>query len=201
MSTTAPNTVSQTAFFIKFLAWLDNPKEVASICPSSGALTSFIADRPIVARAKLVVDLGPANGETSRDLLRHMNARSTLIAIEKNSRLAQFLSQIGDSRLIAINDDACNLSRHLNRYLVGRPNVIVSGIPFSSLEPIMARLIMHSIYTVLQPGGQFIAYQLRKTVAKYASQYFSRPEVSWVYRNFPPLRVFVWTKPDQISNF
>jgi phospholipid N-methyltransferase len=197
MSTTAPNTAPQSPrsiFLNKFLAGLKNPREVASVCPSSRVLTSFIANRPVIANAEVVVDLGPANGETSRALFNQMNPKSILVAIEKNRQLAESLSQIQDDRFIALNDDASNLIRLLKQYQVGRPNVIVSGIPFSSIESDKARQIVQTIYDLLQPGGQFIAYQCRNTVARHSSRHFSRPEVTWVLRNVPPVRVFVWTK-------
>lgn len=200
MSPTAPPTDSQSVFVNKFVAWLKNPVEVASICPSSKVLTRFIAKRPIIAEADVVVDLGPANGETSRELLRHMPPQSTLLAIEKNELLAQSLKQIRDKRFLAFNDDASNLSHLLRENQIGRPKVIVSGIPFSTLEPNTARRIVESISKLLQPGGQFIAYQCRDTVATYASKHFAEPEVRWIWRNIPPLRVFVWTKQSRTKN-
>jgi phosphatidylethanolamine/phosphatidyl-N-methylethanolamine N-methyltransferase len=194
MNTTAPNPIPPSAFFDKFRAWMKNPREVASVCPSSRVLTSFIAHRPIIGDAEVIVDLGPANGETTRELLSQMKPRATLVAVEKNEQLAQSLDQIQDDRLIAIHDDASNLSCLLSRYHVGRPKVIVSGIPFSSLESDKAERIVQSIHDLLQPSGQFIAYQCRDTLAKYAKRYFSNPEVTRIWRNVPPLRVFVWTK-------
>jgi phosphatidylethanolamine/phosphatidyl-N-methylethanolamine N-methyltransferase len=196
MSTTGETTVPVSNYLNHFLAWLKNPLDVASICPSSRVLTSLIANRPSVANADVVVDLGPANGETSRALLRQMKFGSTLLAIEQNRQLADSLRRIEDDRLIALNDDANNLARLLKQHRLNRPGVIVSGIPFSSLKPEEADRIMQTIFGSLRPGGQFIAYQLRSTVAKHAGKHFSHPKVTWVWRNIPPLRVFVWTKQD-----
>jgi phosphatidylethanolamine/phosphatidyl-N-methylethanolamine N-methyltransferase len=199
MSTTGESTVPISNFRNHFLAWVKNPLDVASVCPSSHALTSLIANRPTVRNAEIVVDLGPGNGETSRALLRQMKSGSTLLAIEQNRQLAESLRRIQDDRLIALNDDAKNLGRLVKQYRLNRPDVIVSGIPFSSLDPEEANRIVRTIYEALGPGGQFIAYQLRSTVDKHACQYFSGPQVTWVWRNIPLLRVFVWTKHDAPS--
>jgi phosphatidylethanolamine/phosphatidyl-N-methylethanolamine N-methyltransferase len=196
MTTTAHTTTPSSNFLNHFLAWLNQPMDVASVCPSSRVLTSMIANRPSVTHADLVVDLGPANGETCRALLDQMKPGSTLLAIEQNRRLAESLRQIQDDRLIGINDDAKHLNRLLKELRLDRAGVIVSGIPFSSLEPEEADEIMTNIFQSLRPGGQFIAYQLRSTVAKHASKHLMNPKVTWVWRNIPPLRVFVWTKPD-----
>jgi phosphatidylethanolamine/phosphatidyl-N-methylethanolamine N-methyltransferase len=199
MSTTGESTVPLSNFRNHFLAWIKNPLDVASVCPSSHALTSLIANRPSVRNAQIVVDLGPGNGETSRALLHQMKSGSTLLAIERNQRLAKSLRKIQDDRLISLSDDAKNLGRFLKQFRLNRPDVIVSGIPFSSLDPEEANRIVRTIYETLGPGGQFIAYQLRSTVDKHAGQFFSRPHVTWVWRNIPPLRVFVWTKHDASS--
>jgi phosphatidylethanolamine/phosphatidyl-N-methylethanolamine N-methyltransferase len=179
----------------QFVAWLKNPLDVASVCPSSDALTDLIATRPAIARAEVVVDLGPATGETSAAMLSKMRPDGRLLAIERNEDLVVGLQQIADHRLIAVHGDAADLQAELSHNSLAAPQVIVSGIPFSSLKPTDGRKIMQSIYQALCPGGQFLAYQLRSTVVEYAEPYFGKPEmVKWVWRNIPPLRVFVWKK-------
>jgi phospholipid N-methyltransferase len=97
--------------------------------------------------------------------------------------------------LVVEAGDAVEMERLLLVHHMSAPEVIVSGIPFSSLDPKTARAILKTIHRDLADGGTFIAYQLRGHVADYAEEFFGRPQsVQWVWWNLPPLRVYTWRK-------
>jgi phospholipid N-methyltransferase len=123
-----------------------------------------------------------------------MNSNSKLLAIEQSGGLANKLKEIKDDRFRGIHGDAADLMIHLSENGLSRPQAIVSGIPFSTIEAEKCRRIIHAIEQALEPKGFFIAYQIRSTVVDYAAPYFGEPETSWVWWNFPPLRIFVWQK-------
>jgi len=175
-------------------ALLKEPSQVASVVPSSEALTFCIASRPCVRSAKVVVDLGPATGETTKALLDQMSTTAKLVAIEKSEILVQPLRKIHDPRLAVFEGDAADLPRYLINAQVGPPQVVVSGIPFSSISSDLAAKIMDAIYEALPIGGVFIAYQVSRKVNDYANPKFGAPEIETVWRNLPPLRVFTWVK-------
>ncbi|HBJ35052.1 MAG TPA: SAM-dependent methyltransferase [Planctomycetaceae bacterium] len=177
-----------------FKAWLKEPAQISSLVPSSHALTEEIADRDCVRRARLVVDLGPGTGETTQALLQHMNASARLIAIEKSEHLMEPLRKISDPRVMVIHGDARFLRLYLDQAGLGAADVIVSGIPFSTVPAQVAEQVIEEIDRALPHGGTFIAYQLSNKVEELATPLFGQPQVEYVWLNFPPLRVFSWVK-------
>lgn len=177
-----------------FKAWLKEPSQISSLVPSSRALTEEVADRQCVRQARLVVDLGPGTGETTQALLEQMSPAARLLAIEKSEHLMGPLRKISDPRAIVLNGDARFLRRYLDEAGLGAPDVIVSGIPFSTMPEEIAEQIVDAIDQALAPGGTFIAYQLSKKVEQLARPLFGEPSVEHVWLNLPPLRVSTWMK-------
>ncbi|TWU15647.1 class I SAM-dependent methyltransferase [Allorhodopirellula heiligendammensis] len=174
--------------------WLRCPSQVASIIPSFPFLTEQIADRDCVRSAQRIVDLGPGTGGTTERLLKHAGPDCRVLAIEKATGFIEPLEEIGDSRLTVVQDDVVGLERVLMIHDFKSPDVIVSGIPFSSLDAETAESTIKAIHRDLSVGGTFIAYQLRSHVVTYAEPLFGKPTVTNVILNLPPLRVFTWTK-------
>lgn len=198
MPSSVTNTESQPflpAIARNWKAFIQEPTQVASICPSLRALTDRLASGSAVGNALRVVEVGPGNGETTRALLKHMNESSRLLAIEKTEAFIESLCQLNDPRLIVRQGNAVNLMDYLQELDFGNPDLIISGIPFSSLPPETARSLVGTFHNALRPGGGFFAYQLRNDVARFARPLFGEPQVEWIWKNLPPLRIYRWTKP------
>jgi phosphatidylethanolamine/phosphatidyl-N-methylethanolamine N-methyltransferase len=69
---------------------------------------------------------------------------------------------------------------------------VISGIPFSIIPPALGARIVESICRALAPGGCFLAYQVRGTVADLAKPALGEPDTTLELRNIPPVRVFRW---------
>ncbi|TWU01352.1 class I SAM-dependent methyltransferase [Neorhodopirellula pilleata] len=177
-----------------FKAWLKQPTQVATIFPSSVFLTERIARRDCVRSADTVVELGPGAGGTTLALLESMKPDARLLAVEKTPDLADALAEIEDPRLTSRLGDAADLIEILRAHDLTKADVIVSGIPFSSIPRATAKRISRSIDDVLTPGGTFIAYQLRDDILHFTRPLFGTPHTQFVMRNLPPLRIFTWTK-------
>lgn len=176
-------------------AWLKAPSEVASVCPSSPILTQTIADRACIQEATSIVDLGPGTGGTTAAILQHARPDCRVLAIEKMSEFIPPLKAIGDPRLTVQQGDAVGLQRLLMMNDMTKPDVIVSGIPFSSIDPMVAKSMIRSIHGALADNGVFLAYQLRGHVTRYAQTLFNDPVSDrWVLLNLPPLRICTWQK-------
>ncbi|MBB3209241.1 phospholipid N-methyltransferase [Rhodopirellula rubra] len=182
-----------------FLEWIRKPSQVASLVPSSSALTRRIADRSCVREASKIVELGPGTGGTTEALLSSASPNCRVLAIEKAANFIGPLKAIGDPRLIVENDDVVGLGRLLLMHEMTSPDVIVSGIPFSCLSQQVAFDLIKSIHRNLADGGTFVAYQFRRDVAHFARPHFGEPNSKIVWFNFPPLRVFTWTKPTSLK--
>jgi len=176
-------------------ACLNDPGQVASICPSGSELNERLSSDSCFLNAYTVVEIGPGNGETTKEILARMPANATLLVIEKTAAFIPSLKAIDDPRLIVKHGDALDLVDYLVRGRIKNPDVVVSGVPFSSLQPSTARDLVDSVYNVLPENGKFVAYQVRNHVARYAKPFFGSPDkVQWVWLNLPPVRIYRWTK-------
>src|SRR5262249_21363662 len=121
-----PQPDERLAFFQGFLR---KPGQVGSIIPSSRFLERRIVRAAGIARARLVVELGPGTGGTTRALLRQMRSDARLVAIEINTDFVSVLRRSPDPRLLVENGSAADLPAILAKHQLGAPDVILSGIP------------------------------------------------------------------------
>ncbi|MBE0549850.1 MAG: hypothetical protein IH627_19765 [Rubrivivax sp.] len=92
------------------------------------------------------------------------------------------------------SDDARNEEIRLAQGLPAR-DVVMSGIPFSTLPASTAQRVAAAIARRLATGGRFVACQVRGHVAGHATPFRGASEVSWGLFNVPPVRVFRWLEP------
>ncbi len=183
----------QRAFLRGFLA---QPRQVASIVPSSAFLEQRLVRAAGVADARTIVELGPGTGGTTRALLRAARPEARLLAIELSPMFdARLRREITDPRFAVHLGSAEQLEEILRAQRLPAPDVVVSGIPFSTLPARAAERVAAAIARCLAPGGRFVAYQVRGHVADYAAPFLGDPEVSWEWLNVPPVRVYRWLKP------
>jgi phospholipid N-methyltransferase len=187
-----PQPDDRLAFFQGFLK---RPRQVGSIIPSSRFLERRIARAAGIERARLVVELGPGTGGTTRAMLRQMRSDARLLAIEIDPGFVSVLRRVHqDPRLIVHEGSAVDLRTILAKYDLGAPDVILSGIPFSTMSRPLGREILRAVHDALEPGGVFVAYQVRDRVKILGSEVFGRARTDMVLLNVPPMRVYRWEK-------
>jgi phospholipid N-methyltransferase len=178
-----------------FQGFLKRPGMVGSVVPSSRYLERRIVREARLRGARLVVELGPGVGGTTRALLRALAPEARLLTIEINADFLPTLGRIRDPRLIVHEGSAADLSAILARHRLGAPDVVLSGIPFSTMKPELGREIVRAVWSALAPGGRFVAYQVRDRVEKLGREVFGPAQVALELRNVPPMRIFTWEKP------
>jgi phospholipid N-methyltransferase len=186
-----PQPDDRLAFFRGFLK---RPKEVASIIPSSRFLERRVMRATRADRADLVVELGPGTGGTTRALLAAMRPEAKLLAIEINPHFVEVLDRWPDPRLIVREGSATDIRSILTDQGLGAPDVVVSGIPFSTMARPIGRDILRAVYDALEPGGAFVAYQVRDRVHTLGREVFGRARVQTELLNVPPMRIYRWEK-------
>ena len=178
-----------------FKSFLEKPKEVGSVVPSSRFLERRVARAARLDHARVVVELGPGTGGTTRALLRHMRPDAKLVAIEINPKLAeQVRARIADPRLFVYTGCAGQIQDALRAAGAGAPDVVVSGIPFSTMPRELALEILRAVRDMLPPGGLFVAYQVRDRVKVLGRTVFGEPRSELEVRNVPPMRVYRFEK-------
>lgn len=180
--------------FLFFREFLKHPLQIGSIVPSSRFLERRIMEGAGIGSAKTVVELGAGTGGTTRAILRAMPQDAVLLSIEINPHFHRLVGNIDDPRLIAHRGSACDLEDILSMYGLESPDVIISGIPFSTMSLELGHRVLETVSQSLAPHGRFVAYQVRSRVAELSRPFLGEEQSVLEVRNIPPMRVFHWEK-------
>jgi phospholipid N-methyltransferase len=187
-----PQADKRLAFLQGFLR---QPHQVGSVIPSSRFLERRLVRIGAVSEAAVAVELGPGTGGTTRAILRALPEHGKLLAIEINADFAALLRQeCRDPRLIVHRGSAEHIRETLAAHGMGEADVVISGIPFSTMPGKLGARILHEVRDALAPGGRFVAYQFRDRVATLGRTILGRPAVDIEPLNVPPVRVYCWRR-------
>ncbi|UAB79621.1 methyltransferase domain-containing protein [Erythrobacter sp. SCSIO 43205] len=166
---------------------LENPGMVGALFPSSRATITGMLKNVDWAKAKLVVEYGPGVGTFTRPILSRLPADAKLIAIDTNAHFIDYLNQeICDPRLQAVLGSAADVERIVKKAGFDKADVIISGLPFSSLPGSLGKQIVEASYRVMAPGGAFLTYQYRLSARRLTEQVFDRVDTKVTWANIPP---------------
>ena len=111
-----------------------------------------------------------------------------------NRGLFDLLIATDDPRLMVHHGSATEIRTILETHGLGAPDVILSGIPFSTMPKSLGLAILRSVRDALDPGGRFVAYQVRDRVESLGREVFGHASVQTELLNVPPMRVYRWEK-------
>ena len=177
-----------------FQQFLKHPLQIGSVIPSSRFLERRVVDAAKVDSARTIIELGPGIGGITKAILSSMDSKARLLSIEINPDFHAYIKNIQDDRLIAHLGDARQLKEIISEYRLGAPDVVISGIPFSTMSERCGSQIVDSIFRCLEPGGRFIAYQLSKRIITLCKPVMGQGHVELELLNIPPMRVCCWMK-------
>jgi phosphatidylethanolamine/phosphatidyl-N-methylethanolamine N-methyltransferase len=177
-----------------FRGFLRSPEQVGSIIPSSRFLERRIINMAELDQARCVVELGPGTGGTTRAILESMPVDARLLTIELDPHFSEILQDIGDARLVPHTGSAVDLKQILDQHGLPAPDVVISGIPFSTMPKPIGTAIIEAIRDSLPPGGRFLAYQFRGHVGRLGKPILGEPEVELELLNVPPMRFYRWRR-------
>ncbi|WP_072397442.1 rRNA adenine N-6-methyltransferase family protein [Hyphomicrobium sp. CS1GBMeth3] len=185
----APSTKSD--LFTFFRAWTANPLQVASIIPSSDALSDLITSE-ISSTTGPVIELGPGTGVFTRALLDRGVKERDLTLIEYGSEFAAMLkTRFPEARVLWM--DAQRLGQ-LRPY-EGRPaGTVVSGLPLLSMSPRKVFAILMGSFRLMGEDGKFyqFTYGPRCPIPRRILDRLGLKAVriGWTSRNIPPASVY-----------
>ena len=179
------------AFFQEFLK---HPFQIGSIIPSSRFLEQRILGASAIASATTVVELGSGTGGTTRAILGAMPKHARLLSIEINPHFHSLVNDIEDERLIAHLGSACELKTIISNYGLDAPDVVISGIPFSTMSNNDGSQVIDAISSQLAPNGRFVAYQVSGQVATLCRPVLGPGQMAMELLNIPPMRDYRWEK-------
>jgi phospholipid N-methyltransferase len=174
---------------LRFLrAFLANPRQVGAVLPTSRWAVRDMLDLADVPAAELVVELGAGTGVQTGEILARLAPGARLVALEIDPELAKLLDErFDDPRLQVVCDSAENLDAHLDGR---RADVLVSALPYTSLEPGLRRRILDSLPTSLAPGGVLLVIQYSPIMRTELSRRFASVTQKITPWNVPPAFLF-----------
>ncbi|MFT3966761.1 MAG: methyltransferase domain-containing protein [Sphingobium sp.] len=189
---------SSAADYIRFLkAWVRQPKQTASIVPSSPWLGRLMAAQ-IDPQGGPVLELGGGTGALTRQILATGLPREKLEVVEINQHFARELHAAFHGVRI-IQHPAESVSEHATGG-EGAYQTVISGLPILALTPQQQQDILAEAFKLLAPGGSFIQFTysprspFRPNVVEDLGLAVRR--IGTILRNVPPATVFRVTRLD-----
>lgn len=171
--------------------FIKHPRMLGSLIPSSRFLVNRLLGQVDWKRAGTIVEYGPGVGTFTGEILRRLRPDGTLVAIDTNRDFARYLSRtLRDDRLHVIEGSAADAQESLRQRGLGRADYVISGIPYSTMEPGLRDRILHATHDLLQPDGTFLVYQFTRAVLPYLRQVFPQVQQEFEPRNIMPARLF-----------
>jgi phospholipid N-methyltransferase len=172
--------------------FFDEPGAVAAMLPSSQGLVRAMLEPVDWERCKLFVEYGPGVGTFSREIPRRLAPDAHYIAIDTSERFVRYLEDtIDDPRFTAALGSAEDVQQILRAHGHDRADVILSGLPLSSIPREVADAILDATYRSLSDGGSFLTYQYRRAAYEMTRRRFERTVTKVTYRNIPPC-ILAW---------
>ncbi|WP_068084713.1 class I SAM-dependent methyltransferase [Polycladidibacter stylochi] len=181
-------------------AWFQNPLKTGAVTPSGPDLAHKIASYiPICPQTKMqtrVLELGPGTGPVTEALIERGIEQQNLTLLEYSPTFLKNLrKRYPDADVV--HGDAFHLKTSLPAIKQGSLDAVVSCLPLLS-QPTERRLsCLFQAFELLKPGAPFIqfSYSLSSPIARN-SKAFTTKHSSWIMRNFPPARVWIYTKTE-----
>ena len=170
-----------------FRGFLEHPKMVGSIIPSSSATIDKMLAPVDWAECKVFVEYGPGVGTFCRPVLDRLRRDGSLIVIDTNPLYIDYLKKtISDSRFHAVLGSAADVEEIVRALGHDHADYVLSGLPFSTLPEGVGPAIAAATYRVVRPGGAFLTYQFSTTARDYTARHFPRIETGFTWLNIPP---------------
>lgn len=186
--------MSATLLFRRFLA---DPMKIAYVVPSSKGMVKRILERMDFERARVFVEFGGGEGCYTRQIARRMAPEAKLLVFELDPHLAEHLRRQfrDDPRILIYQSDAALFRDELHKLGLKHADYVISGIPFSYIEPAAKKVILHSVHDGLSREGMFIVYQVSMELKGHARM-FPGCEVEYFLANIPPMFILAFHKSE-----
>ncbi len=178
-------------------SFLATPRVVGAVLPTSRRTVRDTLDMASLGAARCVLELGAGTGPYTREILPRLGPEGRLVSFEVDPALAEALARaLPDPRLKVVADSAANLEAHLEGQ---RPEVIVSAIPFTSLQSTERQKILTAASRALADDGVMLVLQYSPFMQRSLQRNFGSVERRLSPRNVPPAVLFACRWPEAAS--
>lgn len=178
--------------YIRFLrAWVQRPRQTASIVPSSPHLGRMMASQ-IDPAGGPVMELGGGTGALTRQILATGLPRDRLEVVEINGHFAREL-RIAFPGVHILETPAEMVSEHAIGG-AGNYQAIISGLPLLAMGASQQHAILEEAFRLLAPDGALIQFTysprspFRRDVVEALG--LNVAKIGSILRNVPPATVF-----------
>ncbi|MBH5323531.1 class I SAM-dependent methyltransferase [Aurantiacibacter sediminis] len=179
-----------------FKGFLEEPRMVGSVIPSSKVTIDAMLDPLDWGNCKLFVEYGPGVGTFCPHILDRLPRGGELLVIDTNPLFIDYLRKtFGDSRFHAVLGSAEDVEAIVKSIGHDHADYVLSGLPFSTLPDGVGENIAAATYRVLREGGAFLTYQFKGVARDLTARHFPRVETGFVWRNIPPC-ILAWGYKD-----
>ena len=179
--------------YLDFLAaWLQKPRQTASVVPSSRYLARLMVARIDAQDEGRVLELGGGTGVFTRAILETGLPPEKLEVVEINPAFARGLRRHFPA--VSVLETPAQIVSTATAGAPGDYQTVVSGLPLLAMDRALHFDILSESFRMLRPGGSFIqfTYSLRPPVSREILDALGLDVVraGQTVRNFPPATVF-----------
>ncbi|MBW6423424.1 methyltransferase domain-containing protein [Rhizobium sp. XQZ8] len=177
-----------------FKGWMDGPKQVGAICPTSSVTAKRMASVVDTTSGLPVLELGPGTGVITKAILAHGVTPENLVSVEYSTEFFQNLTRSYPG-VNFINGDAFDLGKTLGAWKDKTFDSVVSAIPLLSF-PMEQRIALIDDLLDRIPAGRpvmQITYGPISPVIARPDRYKIK-HYDFVMRNIPPAQLWTYTR-------
>lgn len=178
-----------------FKGWMDGPKRVGAICPTSSVTAKRMASVIDTSSDLPVLELGPGTGIITKAILNRGIRPENLVSVEFSTDFYQHLTR-SFTGVNFINGDALDLDTTLGVWKDKTFDCVISAIPLlgfpmarriSLLEDLLDRIPAGRpvVQITYGPVSPIVANQNR-----YRIKHFD-----FIVRNIPPAQLWIYSRP------
>lgn len=169
-------------------SFVAHPRQVGAVLPTSRRAVRHMLDLTEVTDARCVVEFGAGTGVYTGEILERLRPDARLVAFEVDPRLSDLLAtRFEDPRLQVVTDSAANVEAYLEG---ARADIIVSGLPFTSLPATLRRTILERARRALTPAGVMLVLQYSPFIRRELNAVFTSIRWRVSLLNIPPAFLF-----------
>ncbi|MFK4768691.1 phospholipid N-methyltransferase PmtA [Rhizobium sp. ZW T2_16] len=177
-----------------FKGWMDGPKSVGAICPTSSVTAKRMASVINPSSGLPVLELGPGTGVITKAILERGIAPENLVSIEYSTDFYRNLIKTYEG-VHFINGDAFELDKTLGEMKSVIFDSVISAIPMLSF-PMESRIALLEDLLDRMPAGRpvmQITYGPVSPIIANPDRYKIK-HYDFVVRNIPPAQLWTYTR-------
>jgi len=179
-----------------FRGWMDKPKAVGSIVPTSGVTARRMASIVRPERDDMVLELGPGTGVITRAILQQGVKPENLVSVEYSEDFVDRLKRDMPG-VHFIHGDAFDLDNVLAPWKDRQFDSIISAIPMLNF-PVPARISLLESLLDLLPAGRPVVQITYGAVSPVPANRgtYNVDRFDFIVRNIPPAHLWLYTRPE-----